>query len=588
MAADRFKMKWLKGSAHYGALEVYQPVIDYDITGPVTISTGDYQDWDDASARFAALSSGIYPDGCNTDVTIIADNDQLASRGYTTWFPEYFEHIYGTSEITAGDRFIMSNGSYWLVTQARTVDGAYRYVELEGHLESGEIAYSAVKWQCSIFGAGGANVSCNSFPWLAYHNPQYVIRSCASFQGWGNSNTCSIQNSTETYSPVSATLGGRFWSGLTPDPPPDPDDPYPDIPDSDDDFPDTPDGIPDPDPIPIPPDPPIDVQNVGFIRLFAPTESQLTDLASYMWSSAFSLDSFKKLFADPMDCILGLNIVPVNVPRGSAIAVKVGNISTGIQMYPATSQWITVDCGSLDVGKIFDTYLDYAPYTKWSLFLPYIGMVQLNTDDVAHKVLKVVYKVDILSCACIAFIKSGDSVLYHFAGSCGYSVPTNSSNFGALYQSIVDVGVSAAMLAVTVGTAGAGAPAAGTAAAARAEASAARMVAAQSANAVTSTASAVTNAKPVVKRSGAVGAGSGIMDTQTPYVVIECPRPCKAGRQAHYVGYPSFITVQISGIKGEDGSPYFAQFESVILNGLSCTKEELLMIEELLKGGVYV
>lgn len=585
MAANRFKMKWVRGGAHYGSIDIYQPVIDYDITGPFYYNPVEFSNWDDASTHFKNNTQGIFPEGCPSNVSVGAHTLLVGNHGYDLFFPEERENIINMGELSGNDKLIMSNGSYWLVTRGAYQDGSYVKVELEGHLESGEIAYSGIVWECS--GVGHWNASCTTLPWLMYHNPQYRITSIMA-TGWGNSGTCNY-NTSSTYDPISATLGGRFWSGLTPDPEPDPDDPYPDIPDGGDDFPDEPDGDPDPDPIPIPPDPPIDVQNVGFIRLFAPTESQLTDLASYMWSSAFSLDSFKKIFADPMDCILGLNIVPVNVPRGAATAVKVGNISTGIQMYPATQQWITVDCGSLDVGKIFDTYLDYAPYTKWSLFLPYIGMVQLNTDDVAHKVLKVVYKVDILSCACIAFVKSGDSVLYHFAGSCGYSVPTNSSNFGALYQSIVDVGVSAAMLAVTVGTAGAGAPAAGTAAAARAEASAARMVASQQAHLATSTASAVTNAKPVVKRSGAVGAGSGIMDSQTPYVIIEHPRPCKAGRQAHYIGYPGFVTVQLSGIKApDDEPPYYAQFESVILNGLSCTTEELLMIEETLKGGVYV
>lgn len=577
MATNRYKMKWLKGAAHYGVLDVYQPIVDYDIPGFVRIVTNYYQNWEDASANFAELSWGRYPDGFPSDVTILADQDMVGTI-YDGWFPNDWPHIYSTSEITAGDRFIMSNGSYWLVTGGRVVNGGYRYITLEGHLETGEIAYSGVKWE--VFTAND-NATCSSMPWLIYHNPQYKIQNVNAIAS-GYSNACYFYNDTSQWDPVSATLGGRFWSGLTPDEPDDPDDPYPDVPDSDDDFPDQPDGIPDPDPIPLPPDPPIDVQNVGFIRLFAPTESQLTSLASYMWSSAFSLDSFKKLFADPMDCILGLNIVPVNVPRGTATNVTVGNISTGIQMYPAASQWITVNCGSVDLGQIYDTYLDYAPYTKWSLFLPYIGMVQLNTDDVAHRALQVVYKVDILSCACIAFVKAGDQVLYHFAGSCGYSVPITSVNFASLYQSIVDVGVSAAMLAVT---AGAAAPAEGASAAAAK--SAERAVAAQAANLATSSASAVTGSKPLVKRSGAVGAGSGIMDIQTPYLIVEVPRLCKPARQAHFVGYPSFITVQISGIGSGDGT-YYAQFESVILTGLSATAEELTMLEDMLKGGIYV
>ena len=44
----------------------------------------------------------------------------------------------------------------------------------------------------------------------------------------------------------------------------------------------------------------------NFVSIFAPTVSQVQNLASYMWSSGFDLTTFKKLFADPMDCILGL------------------------------------------------------------------------------------------------------------------------------------------------------------------------------------------------------------------------------------------------------------------------------------------
>ena len=584
MAANRFKMKWVRGGAHFGSLDIYQPVIDYDISDFTRIATGDCLDWDEASGKFETMSSGRYPEGCPFNVSVGAHSFLVGTRGYDMFFPEQRENIINMAELSGNDKLIMSNGSYWLVTRGAYQDGITIKVDLEGHLESGEIAYSGISWVCDKFGSGSC--TCDTFPWLLYHNPQYIIKTIHAI-GWGDGH-CSYNNDTSTIFPVTATLGGRFWSGLTPDPEPDPDDPYPDIPDSDDDFPDEPDGIPDPDPIPIPPDPPIDVQNVGFIRLFAPTESQLTDLASYMWSNAFSLDSFKKLFADPMDCLLGLNIVPVSVPRGSATAVKVGNISTGIQMYPAAAQWITVNCGSIDLGKIYDTYLDYAPYTKYSLYLPYIGTVQLSTDDIAHRVLNVVYKVDILSCACIAFVKAGDQVLYHFAGSCGYSVPITTVNFQALYQSIVDVGVTAGLIAAT---AGAAAPAAG---AASSSGALLGSVAAESAGTtgqvaglVTSTASGVMNSKPNVKRTGAIGAGSGIMDTQYPYVIIEVPRICKAGRQAHFVGYPSFITVQISGI-GYGDTRYFAQFESIVLTGLNCTKEEARMLEDVFKGGVYV
>ena len=84
------------------------------------------------------------------------------------------------------------------------------------------------------------------------------------------------------------------------------------------------------DPVPEPDLPTVSVTDSGLVTLFAPTETQLKSLANYLWSDAFSLDNFKKMLNNPMDCILGLSIVPVNVPRGSAREITVGNIVTTV------------------------------------------------------------------------------------------------------------------------------------------------------------------------------------------------------------------------------------------------------------------
>ena len=65
------------------------------------------------------------------------------------------------------------------------------------------------------------------------------------------------------------------------------------------------------DSIDIPPLPTASASSAGFITLFNPSLAQLNNLANYMWSDLLSLDTFKKIFADPMDCILGLSIIPV-------------------------------------------------------------------------------------------------------------------------------------------------------------------------------------------------------------------------------------------------------------------------------------
>lgn len=394
------------------------------------------------------------------------------------------------------------------------------------------------------------NIDLYSMPFLFVPNDGYYINYIIinAYQTYANAGI-------RLYGPISTALGRSFWDGIEPE---DEDDPYPDVPDSDDDDPDG-DGIPDPDPIPFPDIPTIDATDTGFVSLYAPTKQQIRALSSYMWSSSFDLDTFKKIFADPMDCILGLNIVPVSIPTfENTSSVTVGNIDTGVEMYKAIRQWVEFDCGSLDLGSLTDTYLDYSPHSKWSIYLPYIGIQQLSADDVAHKILTVKYHVDILSCACVAYLKCGDSVLYQFAGSCGSSIPVTSVNFAQMISSIISIGATAGTLIAG----GATAPVA--------------------VGAMASTLSNVMNLKPDVKRGGSIGSSAGLLGIQKPFVIVELPNVCKPAKQHHYIGYPSFITKTISDLSG------YAEFESVIVDGVPCTDEEREMIIDILKGGVYV
>ena len=361
----------------------------------------------------------------------------------------------------------------------------------------------------------------------------------------------------------------------------DEDDPYQNIPDSEPSGPAESTGIPENDPIDIPAVPTVSVSDTGFITLFNPTLSQVKDLANYMWTGLFDLATYKKIFADPMDCLLGFNMLPVAIPHGTAVSVRVGNISTGIQMNPATSQWVEVDCGSLSIGDAFGNYLSYAPYTKFSMYLPYVGMVELSTDDVVGKTLSLVYHVDVLSCACVAYLKCGDSVLYQFTGSCGYSIPVSGNDFRATIANIVSITATVAGAVVTGGAA-AGITAGTTA---KAAAKAARMKAAQSAAAIGDAASISKNvmgSKPEIHRSGAIGGSAGILGMQKPFLIVEYPNPCKPKKQYHYTGYPSFVTVKLDDISG------YAEFEEILIEGVPCTEAEQTMIKDLCKGGIFL
>ena len=183
--------------------------------------------------------------------------------------------------------------------------------------------------------------------------------------------------------------------------------------------------------------PSLSAVQTGFITLYNPTLSQLVSLADYMWdANSFDISTWQKSFANPMDAIIGLSIVPVQPTVSAAIGVKVGNYTSTVTMPVVTSQFVTVDCGSLTIQEYWGSYLDYSPYTRASIYLPYIGIQQIDIDDIMGKTISVKYNVDVLSGSCCAFITCGGSVLYTFAGSCSVQIPVN----GQGYSNMISAG----------------------------------------------------------------------------------------------------------------------------------------------------
>lgn len=308
-------------------------------------------------------------------------------------------------------------------------------------------------------------------------------------------------------------------------------------------------------PIEIPGLPSISAASTGFISLYNPTLSQLNELSSYLWSDLFSIDTLKKLFANPMDAILGLSILPVAIPGGGVQEVKVGNIGTGISLTVAASQFVEVDCGSIDVNEYWGAYLDYEPYTQAQIFLPYIGTRPISVDEIMGKTVRVVYHVDILTGACCCFVKCGSSVLYTYNGQCSIPIPITSSNYTSVVNGVISVAASVGSL---VATGGASAPIA-----------------------VPNIANSVVNQmKPQIEKSGSISGSAGILNMQIPYLILIRPRQALPSKQNEFIGYPSLITVKLTELTG------YTEVQSIHLENIPATQEELTEIETLLMGGV--
>lgn len=334
------------------------------------------------------------------------------------------------------------------------------------------------------------------------------------------------------------------------------------------------------DPIDFPSLPTLSAVDIGFIRLYNPTLTQLQSLARYLWGNLFDISQWKKLFADPMDAIIGLSIVPVSVPNGGSTEITVGNIPTGIQANISNAQWVTVDCGYIDVKEHWGSYLDYSPYTKFQLYLPFIGIIDIDADDIMDSRVHIKYNVDILTGSCVAFVKctqgSLERILYTFNGECAVNIPFTSNDWTSVITNLITLGATALS-----GVKGASLALGSQAINNDGEINPTQVINAGRANSQAS-ASLVTGSKVNIKRSGTLSASHGLMARRKPYLIRTRPLQCKPKTQNVYTGYPSYIRVKLDDCSG------FTIVDEMHLENVHATENELKELEIILKTGVYV
>ena len=305
----------------------------------------------------------------------------------------------------------------------------------------------------------------------------------------------------------------------------------------------------------------------GFISLYSPSVSQLRSLASYLWTSDF-VENVKKMFGDPMDVIIGLTQMPISVPTGVSSSVKAGFIDTGITMPRVREQYIDYDMGSISYGSYWGNALDFDPYTKVQIYLPFIGFRTLNTNDVINTTLNLKYRFDVLTGACTAWIKCGNFIRYEFSGQCGASIPVTSQN----YNNVINTAIN---IVSTVGTGIIGGVATG---------GLGTMASMATVNGISNVASGVASGgmKPTVQRSGGMGGASSLMGMRTPFLVFQRPKTSLPTNYNTLYGYASNKYLKLGNCKG------FTQVEHMHLQVAGATDDEMKEIENILHKGVFI
>lgn len=324
------------------------------------------------------------------------------------------------------------------------------------------------------------------------------------------------------------------------------------------------------DPVPFSPLPSLSVTDSGFVGLFSPNIYQLKDLANYLWNNDLDLNQLRKLVANPIDLLISLTIVPVTPEISGEQSIKVGFIDTGIIVNKLSNQFISVNFGKVDVKNFYDSAIDYSPFTKISIYLPYIGLRNLNVDEIMGTTIELQYNIDLFTGACVAEIMVGNAVMYSFNGNVATQIPLFSESFDSAFSALIGLVSTMGMAVATSGASAAeGAASAG-------------ITGAQALSIGTSTLNAVMSAKPNVEHTGSMAGNIGFMGQKTPYLIYEIPRQSMPQYYQQYVGFPSNITAKLSDLTG------FTVVSQIHLDNIPATTEELKEIESLLMGGVIL
>ena len=325
----------------------------------------------------------------------------------------------------------------------------------------------------------------------------------------------------------------------------------------------------------LPSEPTLTPIDAGLFSLYSPTIAQMRNLADFLWTDFGGtgttveqvleevVEALKRSVSNPLNSMLGLSIIASQgLSKGSDSSVHVGFWDTGVSMTRLTKQYFTVDCGSLSFSPVCgNTFLDYAPYSKFMIYLPYVGMRLLDANDVVGHTISVKYRGDCVSGALACYVIRDGSVIQEHTGNCALNIPLTADSWAETISAVgqlISGTVSGGVSGVADGAA---------------------------AGALRGAASIATNPSafsPQVSHTGAVSGAAGHLGSQKPFILREAVRFHSTGNFNSIIGYPSYYYRQLGDCLG------FTQCLEVHLSHTPCTGEELKEIEELLKKGVII
>ena len=167
---------------------------------------------------------------------------------------------------------------------------------------------------------------------------------------------------------------------------------------------------------------------------------ELKKLGQFLWTSDF-FDNVLLVNNSPIENIISLKaLIGTVTTTGTSQALALGNVTTTANATPCDES-ITINVGSITLPRKYNNFLDFEPYTKVQIYLPFYGCAMLDSSLVIGRTITIKYIIDVITATAKIKIIHDNKTLYEFKTSCGSDLPITSSNRASVETGYLSSGV---------------------------------------------------------------------------------------------------------------------------------------------------
>ena len=329
------------------------------------------------------------------------------------------------------------------------------------------------------------------------------------------------------------------------------------------------------------------------IGIYPLNRQQITEFTFDLWEETFTEKINKLVNGDPMKSILALRwyygIAPAIPRTEKSTYLTLGNVNfngnmtqSAVITKPARSEIITYSMGAITIPRKFNNFLDFSPFTRVQVYIPYVGFTELEATVVMGRKIRLDYNINITTGASIAYLYVEEGmnkwrIIQEQGCVVGVDIPLSIESSDTIGSRIVTSIAGAGATAVGAGAGMMGGPIG-------AGAAAASIAGGMISNSLNSVQSMSGQSSRTV---GGLNSDTGSMGEFQPHVTITRPVPKAPEGYNKMVGKPDYRITKVGNMSGyiKVGSIASQNEVAPLVNGIP--KEAMDEIDQLLKAGVY-